>query len=61
MAEFSFDVKCESCGKSVDAEFDRYNTLIVTPCETCREAEYERGKEEVEQNLHESITQAEEN
>jgi len=46
MADLTIEVKCESYGKVLDAEFDRYNTLQVTPCDVCKESEYQRGYDE---------------
>jgi len=45
MAEITFKVFCNDCGKELDAEMYG-DDVYVLPCEICMEKSYNKGKEE---------------
>jgi hypothetical protein len=40
-----FYVKCDKCGSHLDANESR-GTIEVKPCRACRDAEYDKGRED---------------
>jgi hypothetical protein len=48
--DIEFDVSCNVCGHSLNTTTNRYNELIVDPCEFCLQTEYEKRLRETQNN-----------
>ena len=40
------DVKCDVCGEDLETRLDDFKGLLVEPCETCMQDNYNRGVDE---------------
>lgn len=47
--EYDFDIFCTTCKKRVEGFFNK-GELYIEPCDTCLNNEYEKGRDENDNN-----------